>query len=87
MKCSTLKASFFAIFFFVPFMAMAQSQNPPAAANQQSLRSEELDALVAPIALYPDTLLAEVLMASTYPLEWCRPTVGQPRTRPSRAIN
>ena len=33
------------------------------------LKSEELDALVAPIALYPDTLLAEVLMASTYPLE------------------
>ncbi|MFN3673181.1 MAG: DUF3300 domain-containing protein, partial [Bosea sp. (in: a-proteobacteria)] len=29
----------------------------------------ELDALVAPIALYPDTLLAQVLMASTYPLE------------------
>src|SRR5208283_6237181 len=27
------------------------------------------DALVAPIALYPDALLAEVLMASTYPLE------------------
>ena len=30
---------------------------------------QELEALVAPIALYPDTLLAEVLMASTYPLE------------------
>ena len=69
MKWSTLKASFFAIFFVVPFMAMAQSQNPPGVANQQTLKSEELDALVAPIALYPDALLAEVLMASTYPLE------------------
>src|SRR5208283_3831174 len=53
----------------IPFMTMAQSQTPPVAANQQLLKSEELDALVAPIALYPDALLAEVLMASTYPLE------------------
>ena len=30
---------------------------------------EELDALVAPIALYPDNLLAQMLIASTYPLE------------------
>ncbi len=35
----------------------------------QSLSQGELDALVAPIALYPDALLAQVLMASTYPLE------------------
>jgi hypothetical protein len=32
-------------------------------------KAEELEALVAPIALYPDSLLAQVLMASTYPLE------------------
>src|SRR5437764_401750 len=30
---------------------------------------EKLDSLVAPIALYPDSLLAQVLAASTYPLE------------------
>ena len=30
---------------------------------------DELDALLAPIALYPDDLLAEILMAATYPLE------------------
>jgi hypothetical protein len=30
---------------------------------------DQLDALVAPIALYPDDLLAQVLVASTYPLE------------------
>ncbi len=35
----------------------------------QLLKPEQLDALVAPIALYPDTLLAEIFMASTYPLE------------------
>ena len=33
------------------------------------LSSAELEQLLAPIALYPDTLLAQVLMASTYPLE------------------
>src|SRR6478609_6575593 len=38
-------------------------------ADQPLLKPAELDALVAPIALYPDTLLANVLMASTYPLE------------------
>jgi hypothetical protein len=33
------------------------------------LSDAQLDALVAPIALYPDALLSEILMASTYPLE------------------
>lgn len=56
--------------------ALAQNQpnspaNPPPASapTQQLLRPEELDQLVSPVALYPDTLLANVLMASTYPLE------------------
>jgi len=35
----------------------------------KSFKPEELDQLVAPIALHPDALLAQVLMASTYPLE------------------
>ena len=39
------------------------------APNPPPLGMEELDALVAPIALYPDNLLAQVLIASTYPLE------------------
>ena len=34
-----------------------------------SFTREQLEQLVAPIALYPDSLLAQVLMASTYPLE------------------
>ncbi|BCQ28525.1 DUF3300 domain-containing protein (plasmid) [Caballeronia sp. NK8] len=44
----------------------------PASATQpaaQQYPPEELEALVAPIALYPDSLLSQVLMASTYPLE------------------
>ncbi len=42
-----------------------------AAVTQQSapFKPEELEQIVAPIALYPDALLAQVLMASTYPLE------------------
>src|SRR5436190_23680331 len=31
--------------------------------------ADQLDALVAPIALYPDNLLSQTLVASTYPLE------------------
>ncbi|MGD0103574.1 MAG: DUF3300 domain-containing protein [Rhodopila sp.] len=39
------------------------------AAGTQAFNSEQLDALLAPIALYPDALLAQVLMASTFPLQ------------------
>ena len=50
---------------------------PPAAAAPDSavapvaakIPPEQLDSLVAPIALYPDALLAQTLVASTYPLE------------------
>jgi hypothetical protein len=41
----------------------------PAQAQQQMLGPDQLDDLVAPIALYPDPLLSQVLVASTYPLE------------------
>ncbi len=41
----------------------------PAAASEAKLSADQLDALVAPIALYPDELLGQVLVASTYPLE------------------
>ena len=32
-------------------------------------KPEEIEQLVAPIALYPDSLVSQILMASTYPLE------------------
>src|SRR5213592_3646425 len=41
----------------------------PAATPEPKIPAEQLDALVAPIALYPDPLLAQTLVASTYPLE------------------
>src|SRR3974390_3095339 len=37
--------------------------------SQKKVSKEELAQLVAPIALYPDALVAQILMASTYPLE------------------
>jgi hypothetical protein len=46
--------------------AMAQTPSPGPAA---SLTPEQLDQLTAPIALYPDALVGQILMASTYPLE------------------
>jgi uncharacterized membrane protein YgcG len=48
------------------------TQAPPAtgsAATSTPFKQDELEQLAAPIALYPDPLLAQVLMASTYPLE------------------
>ena len=41
----------------------------PAQTEAAQFSTEQLDALLAPIALYPDALLAQVLMASTYPLQ------------------
>jgi len=52
-------------------VASVRAQEPAAATDEAaaSISAEELDSLVAPIALYPDPLLAQVLVASTYPLE------------------
>lgn len=47
-------------------VAYAQG-NSQTQANKQS--QAQLEALVAPIALYPDPLVSQILMASTYPLE------------------
>jgi hypothetical protein len=62
-----------------PALPQAQPAAPPQApqgappespqAEKPPLRPEELDQLLAPIALYPDDLLAQVLSASTYPVE------------------
>src|SRR5499427_9983696 len=64
-----------------PQQAVPAQQAAPTAAQQpvpaaepgdndvQPFKPEELEAIVAPIALYPDPLVAQVLMASTYPLE------------------
>jgi len=56
-------------------VAFAQQATPTAApaqapaASGKTFTQQDLDELLAPIALYPDALLSQVLMASTYPLE------------------
>ncbi|MGE5104615.1 MAG: DUF3300 domain-containing protein [Betaproteobacteria bacterium] len=53
--------------------APANGPVPPAstaaAASAKTFSRQEIEQLLAPIALYPDELLAQVLMASTYPLD------------------
>jgi uncharacterized membrane protein YgcG len=50
-------------------LMLAQPPAPPAQAPAQLLSPDQLDTLVAPVALYPDALLSQVLVAATYPLE------------------
>src|SRR5712691_1000300 len=42
-------------------------QNAPT--QSRTFTQQELDQMLAPVALYPDSLLSQILMASTYPLE------------------
>jgi hypothetical protein len=50
-------------------MALAPLRPLFAQDSSKPFTNEQLDQLLAPIALYPDALLAQVLMAATYPLE------------------
>ena len=52
---------------YAPMQASAPPSSP--AGQTTKIPAEQLDWLVAPIALYPDPLLAQVLAASTYPLQ------------------
>src|SRR5215470_643446 len=55
------------------WMLFAQEPQPvystPIAQPIPVLSTNELDGLVAPIALYPDPLITQILVAATYPLE------------------
>jgi hypothetical protein len=57
----------------VPLVAggflVAQQPPPPAQGPAPLLAPQQLDTLVAPVALYPDRLLSQIMAASTYPLE------------------
>lgn len=53
----------------VLLVSAAHAQGTASSTSPPPFKAEELDALLAPIALYPDSLLAQILMASTYPLE------------------
>ena len=64
---------------FISGLAAVNAQTPSAtratgrrqgtANKTPPFKKEELEAILAPIALYPDALLAQIFMASTYPLE------------------
>jgi hypothetical protein len=71
MVLSTIRSIVFVMFVLGPISVFSQTfpSSAAAAADRELLKPAQLDQLVAPIALYPDTLLSEVLMASTYPLE------------------
>jgi hypothetical protein len=52
--------------FLLTFPIIAFSQDPN---SNPVFKQEELEQILAPIALYPDSLVSQILMASTYPLE------------------
>ena len=52
---------------FIPSAIPAQNLEQPE--QTEKFTKEELDQMLAPIALYPDSLITQMLMASTYPLE------------------
>jgi hypothetical protein len=55
--------------YWVTLLAVPPGTWAQDAANAPVVKQEELDQLLAPIALYPDSLIAQILMASTYPLD------------------
>jgi len=57
-------AVFLVLLLGAPQGVIAQSES-----GDKPFKQEELDQLLAPIALYPDSLLSQIFMASTYPLE------------------
>jgi uncharacterized membrane protein YgcG len=77
MKMNSCKRAVFVCCLLVQFSTQVSAQgqiptdpasgSPPAASVQLPL--QELQQLVAPIALYPDALVAQILAASTYPTE------------------
>ena len=84
------------VMFFLMHPATGQNQPPPPPINPtgatvtQTSSAQQLDDLVAPIALYPDPLVGEALAASTYPIEiaeadqWLR---DHPKWKPSKLMD
>ena len=68
--------------FLIALFALAIVLPAAAEPAPRIYTQAELDQLLAPVALYPDPLLAQVLMAATYPLEvaeaarWSRANPG-----------
>jgi hypothetical protein len=67
---------------FLPLLLLACLVCPPAVAEERTYSQAELDQMLAPIALYPDSVLSHVLIAATHPLDvvqaarWTRDNPG-----------
>jgi hypothetical protein len=59
----------FAVALFIAMAMSASVEEAMAESPVDLFPAEQLEQLVAPIALYPDALIAQILMASTYPLD------------------
>jgi len=62
----------------------------PGTVSGQPLPAEALDNLVAPIALYPDPLVGEIMAASTYPVEIAEAeqwVMDHPHWRPTKLMD
>jgi Protein of unknown function (DUF3300) len=77
-KALAVLMSFFLVLTTFPVEASAQSTSPSGSSyaptaetpeEEKPLTADELDGLVAPIALYPDALVAQILGAATFPYE------------------
>ena len=84
-------ATFAAFLLLYSVAAQPQPSPPPETAPTGApLTPQQLDNLVAPIALYPDPLIGEILPASTYPIEiaeaeqWVR---DHPKWKPSKLMD
>ena len=56
-------------FFLMTILAVPPCSYSQGSQSPTVFKAEELEQILAPIALYPDSLLTQILMASTYPLE------------------
>ena len=65
----TFTAGIASILLVASLRAQPPAAAVPARPPAPILSADQLDDLVAPVALYPDPLLSQVLVASTYPLE------------------
>ncbi len=66
------------------------ARSPQSAPQPSTANPQDLQQLVAPIALYPDALLAQILAAATYPTQvveadrWIQPRTASLKGRSTR---
>ena len=77
-----VKHAFRQLLVLLVSVSVAFAQTPPPASRKAAATQPELDQMLAPIALYPDSLLSQIFMAASYPLEvveaarWSRANPG-----------